>query len=171
MSDQVELAKTIARRQHAGQVDTSGRDYFEVHLTPIAELLRPYGLRAEALGWLHDVIEDTGTTVKELIAEGVDPEVADAVSAVSRIPGETYSSLIARSASNQLSALGKLADNAWNVACNPYLALTEPEKAASMLKGRYLPARPQLIAGSGLSDDEAEQMLEQARVIAARLNA
>lgn len=161
----------LAGEYHAGQVDKSGRDYFEYHLAPIAELLRPYGEKAEALGWLHDIVEDTELTVDGLIAEGVDGEVARSVGDVSRVPGETYRSLIDRSASTVLSALGKLADNSWNVACNPYLAITDPKKADSMLNGRYLPARPQLIAGAGLSDAEAEQMLEQARVIAERLNA
>lgn len=167
--NQVELAQRLARTHHAGQVDKAGRDYYDAHLAPIAELLRPHGERAEALGWLHDIVEDTDLSVDDLISEGVEPDIAYAVGRVSRVPGETYRSLIARSAETRLSALGKLADNTWNVACNLYLALVDPVKADSLLNGRYLPARKKLIPAAGLSDIDVDRMLEQARDLAAQL--
>lgn len=167
---QVVLARELARVQHTGQVDAEDRDYFAFHLTPIAELLRPYGPLAEAVGWLHDIVEDTDTTADDLLDAGVADDVVDDVVAVSRVPGEPYTNLTARAATRRRAALGKLADNSWNIACNHQLARTDPKRAASLLLGRYLPARPELIDGAGMTQREADALLERAAEIAARLD-
>ena len=54
--DIVERAKELAHRAHAGQVDKAGRPYIE-HVARVAAAVSgdPH---AEAVGWLHDVMED-----------------------------------------------------------------------------------------------------------------
>lgn len=143
----VDPARSIAVRAHAGQVDAQGRDYVEHHLRPIAEALAVFGPYAAAAGWLHDVIEDTDVTAEDLRAAGVPAFVIEAVVAVSRVPGEPYPALIARAIAHPLGRLVKLADNTLNVVSNPALALTDPDRARSMLEGRYLPARASLLDG------------------------
>ena len=74
--------REIARRAHGGQIDAAGRDYYDAHLTPIAEAARVFGPDAEAAAWLHDIIEDPGVTSDELAAWGVSAEVIAAVESV-----------------------------------------------------------------------------------------
>ena len=145
-------AREIASREHRGQVDAAGRDYVEAHLTPIAEAAAVFGPDAEAAGWLHDVIEDTDVTAEQLAEWGVSAEVIAAVESVTRRSDETYAQLIDRSCAHPLGRLVKLADNAWNITSNPVLARTDPQRAATMLAEKYLPARARLLAAAGLNE-------------------
>lgn len=54
----VERAKELAHRAHAGQVDKAGRPYIE-HVARVAAAVSD-DPGAEAVAWLHDVIEDCG---------------------------------------------------------------------------------------------------------------
>lgn len=146
----------LAKDAHAGQVDKQGRDYFDAHLTPIAEAATIFGPHAEAAGWLHDIIEDTDTTASQLLELGVDAEVVGAVESVTRSETETYEELISRSCSNRIGCAVKLADNAWNIASNPALARVDPERAQAMLADRYEPARARLLGAAGLTLDSPE---------------
>lgn len=137
------LARDIAARAHAGQVDKQGRDYHAHHLTPVALLLRPYGDQAEAAGWLHDALEDTAETIGSLSAAGIPPTVLDAVYAVTRQDGETYGALIRRAAAHPLGRVVKLADNWVNLTGLDALAATDPE-TAERLRRKYEGARDRL---------------------------
>lgn len=135
----------FAHRAHAGQVDQQGRDYYEHHLVPIAALLRPFGDDAAVAGLLHDVLEDTPTTVEDLAALGVPAPVIAAVESVTRRDGEPYEALIERAAAHPLGRLVKLADNWHNLSSNAELARKDPKKAAE-LRTRYESARAKLTA-------------------------
>lgn len=147
--------KELVVQAHAGQTDKQGRDYVDGHLTPIADALRPFGEDAEAAGWLHDVLEDTDLTEQDLTDRGISPVVVRAVVSVTRAE-ETYKELIGRACADELGRLVKLADNAWNVLCNPGLAEIEPRVAAEMLRRRYLPARQRLLGACGWTLDSPE---------------
>lgn len=173
LADDVPLpirAEAVARHAHAGQVDKQNRPYADFHLAPIAAALRRFGPRAEAAGWLHDIIEDCGVTDADLLDAGIPSPVVDAVLSVSRdvFGPETYEALIARACADPLGALVKLADNACNIASNPGLAAIDPQKAHSLLHKRYLPARARLLDATGLDLDDVEAMTA---VIAAVINA
>lgn len=160
MSLSVDEIRDLAREAHAGQRDMQGRDYFDAHLTPIASALALFGDQYEALGWLHDIVEDTDYTYDRLRAEGVDREVVDGVRSMTRSVSpatgrpEPYATLIQRSAAHRLGRRGKLVDGAWNIACNHGLALVDPIRADSMLNGRYLPARRVLLAADSITGAE-----------------
>ena len=56
MREAVERAKELARRAHAGQIDKAGRPYIE-HVARVAAAVSD-DPEAEAVAWLHDVLED-----------------------------------------------------------------------------------------------------------------
>ncbi|MEZ5088256.1 MAG: phosphohydrolase [Micropruina sp.] len=149
----METVAQIARNAHAGQVDKAGRDYVDGHLRPIAQAAAVFGEEAEAAAWLHDTIEDTPTTADELLGLGVPQRVVAAVQSVTRLDGEPYEELIGRAGAHPCGRYVKLADNAWNITCNPALAATRPDWAERMLRERYQPARARLLAACGLVPD------------------
>ncbi|HJL70279.1 MAG TPA: HD domain-containing protein, partial [Anaerolineales bacterium] len=63
----VERAYAFAQRAHSGQTRASGAPYIE-HSLAVADILATLGLPASALAaaLLHDVVEDSATSVTEL---------------------------------------------------------------------------------------------------------
>jgi len=111
------------------------------------------GGRIVVAAWLHDVIEDTDTTLADLAAHGVDPEAIAAVDSVTRRADESYEELISRSCAHPVGRLVKLVDNAWNLTSNAGLARTDPERARELREERYLPARTRLLGAAELTED------------------
>ena len=66
----VKEARAFATARHKGQLYGNGRPYM-YHLTQVAGLLEQLGYPEEiiAAGWLHDTVEDTATTIDEVVAE------------------------------------------------------------------------------------------------------
>ena len=66
----IERAHDFALLKHAGQLDDGGLDYFEQHILNVVKLVRDVKADEEvvAAAYLHDTIEDTGTTQQELVA-------------------------------------------------------------------------------------------------------
>jgi hypothetical protein len=161
----IERVRELAHTRHVvecRQVDKLGRDYFDAHLTPIAEAARVFGPDAEAAGWLHDIVEDTETTERELLELGVPEHIVAAVSSVTKRSDETYEDLITRACADPLGRYVKLADNAWNITSNPDLASSDPDKAARMLNDKYAPARARLLEACGLTADSEPVVAMQA---------
>ena len=59
---------------------------------------------------LHDVIEDTSVTVEELINEGFNQNIIDAIISLTKKNGEDYMTFIRRVSSNELATLVKIQD-------------------------------------------------------------
>lgn len=99
----------IALVAHKGQLDKGGHPYIE-HPATVASALEGDDLRA--VGWLHDVVEDTEWTLDDLRAQGVDEHVVQAVDALTRrkADGETYREYIERVALNEMAVKVKIAD-------------------------------------------------------------
>lgn len=153
MLSETELAKGIARRAHDGQQDKAGRDYFDAHLIPIASAATVFGETVTAAAWLHDVLEDTSVTADELRRLGASPPVVSAVESVTRRTNESYAQLIQRTGADPVGRFVKLIDNAWNITSKPILAETDPERAKSLLHGRYEPARRQLMRACAIEEN------------------
>lgn len=82
----VQRAAEFARAKHGDALDDSGQLFFEAHVEQVAELLRvvaPDDEHLIAAGYLHDTIEDTGTTYAELV-ETFNQDVADLVMEVTQ---------------------------------------------------------------------------------------
>lgn len=81
--DPLRHVKFFATIKHTGQTYSSGLPYTH-HLAAVEQVLRRFNITDENLltaSWLHDVVEDTETKLKE-IEEMFGPEVARLVHAV-----------------------------------------------------------------------------------------
>lgn len=67
----IQKARDFALKKHKGQKDDSGKDYFEAHIEVVAEIVAmvTQDLHIISAAYLHDVLEDTNTTVEELKRE------------------------------------------------------------------------------------------------------
>ena len=86
-SDSLSLAFSVASRAHSGHKRGGhGRPYLE-HPIQVAELLRDEGYPESvcAAGLLHDVVEDSGFTVVDVI-ESFGPQVGELVAALTEDP-------------------------------------------------------------------------------------
>src|SRR5437899_1974881 len=77
----LERAIALAARKHEGQLDKAGAPYI---LHPLRVMLRVESLEQKMVAVLHDVVEDTGTTLLDLAREGFSPSVVRAVEALTR---------------------------------------------------------------------------------------
>lgn len=108
---QESIARTIAERAHAGQVDKAGRPYIG-HPAHVAASVE--GDKAKAVAWLHDVVEDTPATLDDLRAAGIDDEVLAALELLTHDKTVPYMEYVAAIKENDLARTVKLADLAHN---------------------------------------------------------
>ena len=71
----------IVEKAHEGQKDKGGNDYIE-HVKIVANLVDTESEKAVAL--LHDIVEDTETTLEDLMAAGIPNEVVEAVAVITK---------------------------------------------------------------------------------------
>ena len=83
---------------------------------------------------LHDVVEDTKTTSKDLSDAGYPREVVDAVHALTKRPGEAYDEAITRVLTNEIATKVKLADLEDNM---NILRISEPTQRDLERLGKY----------------------------------
>ena len=103
----LEKAIGIALKAHQDQVDKYGRPYV---LHPIRVMARFRDPVLQQIAILHDVVEDSAWTCKQLRAQKFSAEIIEAVDALTRRQGEPYDSLIDRAALNPLALQVKLVD-------------------------------------------------------------
>ncbi|WP_353814868.1 hypothetical protein [Agromyces sp. SYSU T00266] len=107
---QVALAKGIAFAAHRGQLDKSGTPYID-HPGRIAERFDPVtDPIAAAAAWLHDVLEDTPLTSRELFEAGVLLEIVGVVELLTRRPEVSPDEYYARIRRHPVALRVKLAD-------------------------------------------------------------
>ncbi len=108
---QESIARAIAERAHAGQVDKAGKPYIG-HPAHVAVSVE--GDKAKAVAWLHDVVEDTPMTFDDLRAAGIDDEVLAALELLTHDKTVPYMEYVAAIRENDLARTVKLADLAHN---------------------------------------------------------
>lgn len=106
MSEKLEQAIALATQLHQGATDKGGHPYIN---HPLRVMAAVEGEDDKIAAVLHDAIEDAGLT-RERIAELFGIEVANAVEALSRRDGESYSQFIERVATNPIAVRVKTAD-------------------------------------------------------------
>ena len=143
-------AHSLAIRAHAGQIDKSGQPYIR-HLERVANAAVARAGRARSIdhidldpmtvmqaALLHDILEDTATTVGDLKATGFGDEVLAMVRLLTK-PKEkdAYSEMIDRIiASNNLGAiLIKMSDNEDNL--SPDRTLPDGEASATRYRTAF----------------------------------
>ncbi|MEM6727389.1 MAG: HD domain-containing protein [Pseudomonadota bacterium] len=128
----------LALRAHEGQVDQGGAAYIG-HVVRVCAGVEGHAERVVAL--LHDVVEDAGVGLTAIETQ-FGPEVAAAVEAISRRPGERPEPYYARVAANPLARKVKLADIADNA--DPARLSLLDEETRSRLTRKYAKAREAL---------------------------
>ncbi|AKU18072.1 HD domain-containing protein [Luteipulveratus mongoliensis] len=139
----IDEAKDIARRAHAEQVDKAGHAYI-THPARVAQRVAG-DERAEAVAWLHDVVEDTAVTLADL-AETFPAEVVAAVDAITRRKGEDGDDYYDRVARDPLALKVKLADLDDN--SDPERLALLDEATRERLTRKYAHARQRLAQGA-----------------------
>ena len=113
-------ARAYALSMHGAQM--YGPHPYSHHLDAVVATLAPYGLAAQVIGYLHDVVEDTGATIAEVSSRFGD-EVAACVALLTDEPGadrkerksKTYAKLAKVAGSEELALIVKVADRLSNV--------------------------------------------------------
>lgn len=103
----INIALSIAKKAHAGQVDKAGVDYIQ-HPLHVAGKVTTEQEKAVAL--LHDVIEDSDVTAGDLLAAGLPDEVVTAVQILTKKKDQSYQEYLEKVKSNNLARVVKLAD-------------------------------------------------------------
>lgn len=93
----IEDALKIAIDAHEGQKDLDGKP---VILHPLAVGLAGRNEIEQKVGFLHDVVEDSGISLQDLSARGLEEEALVALSLCARRKGQSYSDYVSRIASS-----------------------------------------------------------------------
>jgi (p)ppGpp synthase/HD superfamily hydrolase len=129
-------AARLATRVHSGQLDKAGQPYIGHPERVAARLVSE---EAKVVGWLHDVIEDGGLGMGDLLAAGIPSHVATAVVAISRQPEEDVESYYKRVRANPLALEVKTADIADNT--DPTRLAALDDETRDRLVAKYATAR------------------------------
>lgn len=143
----VPAAQLLATQAHEGQYRRDGKPYI-THPEGVAVRLQRAGLPDDvvAAGWLHDTVEDTDLTLKDLRAAGFPSSTVQAVANVTHENGEDYvTETMPRALRSLDSATVKDADNQHNT--SDRFGPTPAEYAKQVKRDRkYLEARRQIKA-------------------------
>ncbi|GAB2876280.1 GTP pyrophosphokinase [Microbulbifer echini] len=106
MSD-LDTAIMIANKAHFGQKDKSGKPYI---LHPLRLALKMSSQEEQIVAVLHDVLEDSSTSVEDLKSYGFSRRVVDALACLTKQDGESYMDYIEKIKGNNLAAKIKMCD-------------------------------------------------------------
>lgn len=118
-SSHVLLASSIARKAHYGQFRRDGITPYITHPEAVAESLEGEHPDVIAAAWLHDVLEDTDTTMQDLLLSGLPGSVVEAVVSLTKKRGDTYEAYLWRVGMNEIARKVKTADIQHNLSDSP----------------------------------------------------
>jgi len=107
----------MARDAHKNQYRRDGLTPYIDHPAAVAKMVITFDEKCTA--WLPDVLEDTGTTAKDLLDKGVPENIVEAVIALTRRKGESVWLYYFRVKENSLAKTVKLQDMLHNMSDNP----------------------------------------------------
>lgn len=105
LSDALVLAVT----KHKDQFDKGGMPY-ALHTLKVMHYLKSEDMELMCIAVLHDVVEDTDVTFRDLTEKGFTPRVIDAVKLLTKMPGQTHIEYVEGIKSNRDAIAVKLAD-------------------------------------------------------------
>lgn len=103
----LEQAIAFAAKQHEDQVDKANAPYI---LHPLRVMLNVPSMDHKIIAVLHDVLEDTETSIADLQALGFQAHIIDAIVALTKQDGESRIEAAQRTVQNPLARVVKLAD-------------------------------------------------------------
>lgn len=101
--------KRFCKFAHLNQVDKCNVPYF-LHPFRIENKLSNESDNVRIVALLHDVVEDTGFTIDDLINMGYNKDITDAVDAISRKRSESWNEYIVRVSKNEIATKVKIQD-------------------------------------------------------------
>jgi (p)ppGpp synthase/HD superfamily hydrolase len=122
----IETSLQIALRAYTGKTDKAGREYI---LHPLRVMAKMDTDLERSTALLHDVLEDSDITPGELLAEGIPPEVVEAIKYLSKNEGEEYQEFVVRAKQNKIAAKVKIADIEDNIDVLRLSSLNEADLA------------------------------------------
>jgi hypothetical protein len=135
----LEAAIALAAEAHRGQVDKAGQPYI---LHPLRVMLKLEREDKRIAAVLHDTVEDCGLELG-LIKQQFGADIADAVDALTRRKGESYSAFIERCGANDIARAVKWADLCDNMDLSRLAEVTDADSARN---AKYAKARERLTA-------------------------
>jgi len=108
----IEKAIVLAARKHAGQKDKGAQPYI---FHPLRLMFKVKTPEQQIVAVLHDILEDTNTTIVDLISLGFSQDIVDAVLALTKNEGESRIEAAYRAVKNPIARVVKLADIADNM--------------------------------------------------------
>lgn len=108
----IEKAIVLAARKHSGQIDKAHQPYI---FHPLRLMLKVKTPEQQIVAVLHDILEDTDTTVVDLISLGFSQQIIDAIEALTKRPNESRIEAAYRAVKNPIARIVKLADVADNM--------------------------------------------------------
>lgn len=103
----LERAISLAAERHAGQVDKANAPYI---LHPLRVMLNVPDIEHKIVAVLHDILEDTATTIDEFYRLGFQTHLIDAIIALTKQAGESRIQAAQRTVQNPIARVVKLAD-------------------------------------------------------------
>lgn len=122
----LEMAMEVCKKAHAGQVDKAGVDYY-LHPFAVADMCKTEEEKIVAL--LHDVVEDTDVTLKDLAGLGFSTTILDAIGSLTHASDEDYFDYIARVKKNKLATTVKINDLTHNSDLSRLINITPKDMA------------------------------------------
>ena len=139
----LERAISIAVEAHRGQKDRNGAPYI---LHPLRMMCRVDTETEKIVAVLHDVVEDTDWTFKDLKREGFGDQILKALDCLTKREAENYGDFVRRSASDDLARRVKIADLEDNMDVRRLRVVSEKDRERL---GKYLRAWRQLTRKDG----------------------
>lgn len=115
----IKLAKDLATKAHNGVFRKFTNEPYINHPRRVSELVLKYIENKtmyfhptvyETVAWLHDAVEDSDLTIKDLHSAGFPASVIFGVESVTKIPGENYFKFIKRCMNDKVGIFVKIAD-------------------------------------------------------------
>lgn len=122
----LEDAIILAATAHRGQCDKAGQPYI---LHPLTMMIRLRTADERLVAVLHDVVEDSDTTLDDLRRLGYDEPIVQAVDHLTRRETESYEEFIARAAADPVARAVKIADLEHNLDTARLGEITERDQA------------------------------------------
>lgn len=128
-----EKAYELAKKAHAGQVDKAGNDYID-HPCAVAAMVSSD--TDKAVAYLHDVVEDTDFTLRDL-SNLFPSKIVSAIDAITKRKGESYDDYLLRVSQNSIAKRVKVADMKHNSLVSRFSNPTEADyKRANRYKDK-----------------------------------
>lgn len=137
------FAISVASIKFTNAYDKGGSPYI-LHCLSVMNKMST--VKQKIVAVLHDVVEDTNTTLDDLLRWGMSQEIVDAIDAITRRKDEPYRDYINRLAKNELAKVVKIADLEDNMDLSRIPNLTEDDimrlkkyqKAYDFLKSTFI---------------------------------